>query len=102
VMAALEMRDGREFDPQEFVEFLESQPDLGTKWAPSFVRTVDAIPTTANGKVDRKPLQLQRWQVTDPVWWRSGRERDYQRLTPDDVAAIEEQFEQNGRSSVLV
>ena len=44
VMATLELRAGRTFDADEFAAFLDAQRDLGTKWAPRFVRIVDALP----------------------------------------------------------
>jgi fatty-acyl-CoA synthase len=101
VMVALELRAGTIFDSEAFAGFLADQPDLGTKWSPHFVRIVEAIPETANGKVDRKPLRAQRWQVDDPVWYRPGRELDYRLLTPEDVAEIERQFAAHGRSGAL-
>ena len=42
-MAALESR-GAGFDPEAFPAFLAAQPDLGTKWAPRYLRLVDALP----------------------------------------------------------
>lgn len=101
VMVALELREGAEFDPVGFAAFLDAQADLGTKWAPRFVRVVDAIPETANGKIDRKPLRAERWQVEDPIWWRPGRELDYRPLTADAIVDIERQFAAHGRSGVL-
>ncbi len=87
-MAALELDGGVAFDAAAFDRFLAEQPDLGTKWAPRFVRIVDAIPVTATGKVDRKPLRAERWTTSDPVWWRPGRGEPYRRLTDDDVADL--------------
>ncbi len=101
VMAALELRKGVAFDPVKFADFLRAQPDLGTKWTPRFVRIVDAIPETANGKVDRKPLRAERWESNDPIWWRSGREFDYELLTHEDMVGIGHEFEMNGRSHLI-
>src|SRR6202042_3598982 len=50
VMAALELLPGNVFSPEGFRAFLAAQPDLGTKWAPSFVRVVAQLPQTASGK----------------------------------------------------
>ena len=58
------------FDADAFGEFLEDQSDLGTKWAPRFVRITDRIPLTGTGKVDKRPLRRQYWNTSDPVWWR--------------------------------
>jgi len=101
VMASLELDDGVAFDPEAFASFLAEQPDLGTKWAPRFVRVVESIPVTATGKVDRKPLRAQRWTTPDPVWWRPARDGGYRRLTDADVASLHEEFESAGRRAVL-
>ena len=55
-MAAVELRPGVSFDAAGFAEFLGAQGDLGTKWSPTYVRIVDAIPVTGTGKLDRKSL----------------------------------------------
>ena len=101
VMAALEMDRGIAFDAAAFVRFLAEQPDLGTKWAPRFVRIVEAIPVTATGKVDRKPLRAERWTTTDPVWWRPARAEAYRPLTDDDVADLRGAFHDAGREGML-
>jgi fatty-acyl-CoA synthase len=101
VTAALEMVPGTGFDPDAFAAFLAAQPDLGTKWAPRFVRVVGSLPVTATGKLDRKPLRAERWQTTDPMWWRPGRSPDYRPLTGDDVAALAAAFAEAGRAGLL-
>lgn len=104
-MATLELDDGAAFDPDAFAAFLADQPDLGTKWAPRFVRVTDDIPLTATGKIDRTPLRAERWNTTDPVWWRAP-SRDatpapYRLLTADDVAELHRAFADHGRSALL-
>jgi fatty-acyl-CoA synthase len=47
VMATLLLHEGRRFDPDGFWTFLEGEEDLGTKWAPKFVRVTDQLPETA-------------------------------------------------------
>ncbi len=69
VMAALALREGAVFDPDDFVAFLAAQPDLGTKTAPRFVRTVAALPVTATNKVHRAALRRAGFRCPDPVWW---------------------------------
>ena len=44
VMVAVEVDDRDAFDVEEFDEFLRAQPDLGTKWLPSFVRVSGELP----------------------------------------------------------
>ena len=66
VLVAIELRAGRSFDPDAFAAFLDAQSDLGTKWAPRFVRVTPEIPVigreqdrqeaaTARGLVVRGP-----------------------------------------------
>jgi fatty-acyl-CoA synthase len=101
VMAAIELDPGVHFDADEFSKFLRTQRDLGTKWAPRYVRVVDRIPLTGTNKVDKKPLRAQRWETTDPVWWRPPREEHYRLMTPDDAAALRAEFTANQRDHLL-
>lgn len=98
VMAALELRG--EFDPAAFEAFLNAQADLGTKWAPRFLRIVEAMPLTATNKVDKRPLRRRRWEA-DQVWWRPGREPVYEPLTAELAAAWRAEFTVHGRAHVL-
>lgn len=101
VMAAVELDDGASFDPAAFEVFLAAQPDLGTKWAPRFVRIVEAIPVTATGKVDRKPLRAEAWSTTDPVWWRRDRSSRYEPLGADAADELRRAFTDAGREGML-
>lgn len=105
VMAALELAGA--FEPAAFAAFLAAQSDLGTKWAPAFVRIVPAMPLTSTGKVDKRPLRRARWDRavdagdTGEVWWRPGRELCYERLTPPRAAALRAEFAAHGRAHLL-
>ncbi len=99
VMAALEVE--RNFDPIAFEAFLASQSDMGTKWTPSFVRIVDAIPLTATGKVDRNPLRAQRWDTDDVVWWKPSRNENYREMAAEDVKSLNDEFGVHGREGSL-
>ncbi|HUO48398.1 MAG TPA: hypothetical protein VMU09_06155, partial [Acidimicrobiales bacterium] len=104
VMAALELVPGTGFDPGAFAEFLLGEPDLGTKWAPRFVRIVDHLPVTGTNKMDKRPLRHEGWDPAGLVgmFWREGRvEEGYRPLTPEDVAGLRREFEGNGRGSFL-
>ena len=68
VMAAIQMVPGYEFEPEDFARFLDTQPDLGTKWRPTFVRITAAMPTTATRKIAKPVLRRASWEVTDPVF----------------------------------
>jgi fatty-acyl-CoA synthase len=96
VLAAIEVADGEAFDPDAFARFLADQPDLGTKWAPRYVR-VTALPATGTGKVDKAPLRTQGWSTDDPIWWRPGTALTYVPLTDDDRADLDAQARAHGR-----
>jgi fatty-acyl-CoA synthase len=92
VLAAVELRPGREFDPVAFTEFLGEQADLGTKWAPRFIRVSPALPLVGTGKLDKKPLRREAWLTDDDIWWRSTRSEPYTRMTAVDRDALREEF----------
>ena len=98
VMAALELREP--FDPDAFGAFLAAQPDLATKWAPRYVRVVEAMPLTGSNKVDKQPLRAAQWS-SDQVWWRAGREPVYQPLTDADRANLAQEFATYERTHLL-
>ena len=101
VMAAIELRPGTRFDPDAFASFLVRQPDLGTKWAPSFVRLIPALPLTATGKITKAPLKAEGWRCPDPVFWSPARgDPRYRPLTEDDRRALAAEFERHGRAAL--
>jgi fatty-acyl-CoA synthase len=102
VMAALELRAGRTFEPATFAAFLDDQRDLGTKWAPRFVRVVDALPVTGADKIAKLPLRACAWLPDNgEVWWRPERDRDYELFSDDAGAELAERFAQHGRTPQL-
>ncbi len=101
VMAAIEMLAGATFDPDAFGTFLTDQRDLGTKWAPRYVRVVDALPVGATNKIDKRPLRAERWDTADPLFRRAPRADAYVPLTPADAAELRSEFERNGRTNLL-
>jgi fatty-acyl-CoA synthase len=102
VMAALELRAGRTFDAVEFGRFLGAQADLGTKWAPRFVRIVDAIPVTGADKIAKLPLRVAQWNATPgEVWWQPVRGGAYERFTEVDAEALTRAFADHGRAALL-
>ena len=100
VMAALELRPGAIFDPERFAAFLAEQTDLGTKWAPTFVRVTEALPVTETSKVLKRVLRRERWECADPVWWHE-RGGPYQRLAPGDIDGLRDAFASRGRLAAL-
>ena len=73
VMAALELRPGAAFDPDGFAAFLAAQPDLSSKWAPTYVRVVAALRRSETNKVVKRELQREGFlgvDGADALWWR--------------------------------
>lgn len=99
LMAAVLRRPGAEFDPDEFMEFLDEQPDLGTKWKPRYVRWSDSLPQTETSKILKRQLRRERWESGDDTWIRDG--DTYRRVTAADVAALRAEFVARERESVL-
>ncbi len=101
VMATLEFASATTFDPDAFAAFLSAQKDLGTKWAPRFVRVADALPLTATDKTDKKPLRAERWETSDPVWLRDDRVLAYSVLEAADIERMVAEFVHNGRGGLI-
>lgn len=100
VMCALELRPDTTFAAATFGDFLAAQPDLGTKWAPRFVRIVEAMPLTATNKVNKAPLRAEGW-TTGAIWWRPTSEISFKRFTETDLAEHRLAFASYDRSHLL-
>ena len=101
VMAAIEMLAGAAFDPDAFAHFLSGQRDLGTKWAPRYLRVVEDLPVGATNKIDKRPLRAERWETTDTLYWRAPRADTYVPFTATDANALRAEFEANERANLL-
>jgi fatty-acyl-CoA synthase len=102
VMAALEMLPGRSFDPERFSAFLSAQPDLGTKWVPSFVRIAAGLPQTASGKVTKEPLRAEGWWGgNDPVFRRRGAALAFAPMAAGDRRELLAEFRRHGREGLV-
>ena len=88
VMVALELWDGCALDPAGFDAFLLEQPDLGTKWLPSFVHVADELPKLASMKVDKMRLRRAAWQP-GLVHWRPARGQSLRPLDERDRAGLQ-------------
>jgi fatty-acyl-CoA synthase len=105
VMAAVELLPGRAFDPDGFARFLVAQDDLGTKWAPAFVREGGTLPQTASGKVTKGPLRRAGWWAGVERCFRRGPAPAgrfaYEPMTPAAAADLVEEFRRHGRSDLV-
>ena len=102
VMVALELAPGVTFDPSAFAAWLASQPDLGPKWIPRYVRVSDSLPQTATGKVTKVGLREEAWVCDEPVWWRPLEETElrFEALRDQDRAKLAAGLAENGRPPV--
>jgi fatty-acyl-CoA synthase len=100
VMCAIELRPETAFDALAFSEFLAAQPDLGTKWAPRFVRIVSSMPLTATNKVDKAPLRATGW-TSDEIWFRPGAETAYREFGEADRIEYRARFDDHNRTHLL-
>ncbi|WP_010539773.1 AMP-binding protein [Dietzia alimentaria] len=100
VMAAIQLEPGASFDPAAFSEFCRTQPDMGTKWAPRFVRIMEEMPVTATRKISKPSLRRESWIEPGEVYLRGGPEGvddEYRPLTDADRAALLARYELHGR-----
>jgi fatty-acyl-CoA synthase len=90
VMAAVQLRPGLEsLHAAEFSAFLAAQADLGTKWAPRFVRMSGSLPVTATNKVLKRALRTERWNCDDAVLWQPDKNGPYVLLRDEDAAGLD-------------
>ncbi|MFC9789039.1 AMP-binding protein [Rhodococcus sp. NPDC127528] len=102
VMAAIEVADHTDFDPEEFAAFLGTQDDLGTKSAPRFVRVSTNLPVTGSNKVLKRELQAQLWRTDEPVFrWEGRGGPNYRPMSDDDKRRLESDFQTSGRERFL-
>jgi fatty-acyl-CoA synthase len=101
VMAALQVEPGSDFQTPAFERFLSEQGDLGTKWAPRYLRVCDSLPVTQTNKVLKRALRNERWECGDAVWWRPEKGAAYRRLETADIEEIRSRFAERGRMSAL-
>jgi len=101
VMAALQLVPGTQFDPAGFDAFLADQADLGTKWSPRYVRVAETLPMTETSKVLKRSLRRERWETSDPVWWRPRAREPLRPMSADDITDLRERFAARNRLAAL-
>jgi fatty-acyl-CoA synthase len=93
LMVTLQLAPATAFDPVSFGEFCATQPDLGPKWVPTFVRIAAEVPMTRTNKVLKRQLALEGWHTDDPVWWRPERSAGFERFTAEARATWDARFD---------
>jgi fatty-acyl-CoA synthase len=100
VMVTLQLSDGTTFDPDGFAAFLDSEPDVGTKWRPTFVRVTSDMPVGHTNKIQKTALRRQAWLTHDDVWWRPSRDQGYRLMNAADVERLARAFVEAGRGAL--
>jgi fatty-acyl-CoA synthase len=102
VMAALVLRDGASFDGAAFAAWLDTQPDLGPKWRPTFVRISATLPSTPTNKILTRTLIHEKFRhdrvAGDPLYERSRGASEFRPFTETDEATLHAAFESHGRA----
>jgi fatty-acyl-CoA synthase len=102
VMAALRLRDGAAFDPQQFAAFVDQQTDVGPKWRPRYVRVANELPTTGTNKIVKRTLVHQKYRRDrcgeDLLFVRDRGAATYRPFTVDDESALRTALTQAGRA----
>jgi len=101
VMIALQLTDVAVFDPVAFATFLSEQSDLGSKWAPTYVRIVTDFPMTQTNKILKRELVKEQWRVNDELWFRPGKELSYRSFTAADADALSASLHRAGRGHLI-
>jgi hypothetical protein len=69
--------------------------------APVIGRADDALPVGATNKIDKWPLRAERWETSDPVYWRKPRAESYERMRAEDAEQLRAEFAANQRANLL-
>ncbi len=108
VMAALELREGAHFDPQQFFDFCERQVTQGgmdRKWVPDFVRIVSGFEFTQTQKIlvrSLKRVHYDRHRLADqPIFWRRRGDTRFRPLSSEDYEALRREFVRSERLDLL-
>jgi fatty-acyl-CoA synthase len=108
VAVAFQLEEGASFDPTvAFDHFVEQQRSGGMdpKWMPDFIRLVDALPLSTTQKVLVRELKREGFDLARHpemvLYFRQRGDDTYRPFTPDDYAALREQFAANGRVHLL-
>ncbi|MEB2343397.1 MAG: AMP-binding protein [Deltaproteobacteria bacterium] len=108
VMAALKLRPGARFDPQQFHAFCDEQVRHGgmdRKWFPDFVRVVADFAFTQTQKILVRELKAHHFDrrrlPDDPIFWRERGDTAFKPFTRADYEHLRARFEAAERLQLL-
>jgi fatty-acyl-CoA synthase len=103
VMAALVLNEGVAFDGASFASWLDTQPDLGPKWRPRFIRVCQHLPSTPTNKILKRTLVHEKFRSdrvgTDRVFLRARGEDAFRPFGVEQESELRSAFEASGRSN---
>jgi len=108
VMAALKLREGAVFNPQEFFDYCQrmtSHGGMDPKWFPDFVRVVDEFEYTQTQKVLVRNLKRVHFDVRrlpgEAIYWRQRGDTTYRPFAKADFDELACDFERSERTDLL-
>jgi fatty-acyl-CoA synthase len=108
VMAALKLREGAVFNPQEFFDYCQrmtSHGGMDPKWFPDFVRVVDEFEYTQTQKVLVRNLKRVHFDVRrlpgEAIYWRQRGDTTYRPFAKADFDVLARDFERSERTDLL-
>ncbi|MBI2059386.1 MAG: AMP-binding protein [Nitrospirae bacterium] len=107
VMAAIQLKDGRAFDPQAFFDYCErevSRNGRDRKWFPDFIRIVNTFPLTETHKIIVRELKAGYFhpERAEVIYFRRRNDATYHPLAREDFEKLRSDFDSNGRLNLLV
>jgi len=107
VMAALQLRDGASFDPQDAFDWLVAQQahGLDLKWMPDYIRVVDAMPMSPTEKIVVRQLKRTGFDLTaEPeakIYFRQRGDTTYRAFGQHELEELTEAFRAAGRANLI-
>lgn len=92
-MAALQLRDGHEFDPKSLFHYI--QDSIVPAGRPRFLRVVETLETTDTHKIKKYNLQQEGpipEDSNDPIYWYNTKKKTYTLLDPKKFESIVSQL----------
>jgi fatty-acyl-CoA synthase len=105
VMVSLKLRQGVEFDPLDFYDFITTHEGMNEKWRPDFVRILEELPHTETVKINPSDLRRKFYnmeKVPDPVFWRERGDTSFKPFRLEDHQALKSKFVEAGRANELI
>lgn len=108
VMAAVQLEEGRQFDPEYAFEWFMKQRERGgmdPKWMPDYIRVVDSFPMTETHKLLYRILKNEHFNLEHnpgmEIYFRERGDTCYRKFTEEEFSRLRKRFESIGREKLL-